>query len=161
MSLPEHQRFGPKNHIISVAGGGRAAAPSSPPPPPCGKVEWICGIQVFCFRKATYLSYGYCFHFQVSGNNSVLNGLYEKEITLFLSEVNRLSIKVTEYARFQNNYFSNYNTVSFGVRILKRFCLSCNLHAFVSQFLQATLMHSSRTSTPPPPPLAKLSTTIT
>ena len=124
MSLAEHQRFGPKNHIISVAGGGRAAAPSPPPPPrsyACGKVEWICGIQVFCFRKATYLPYGYCFHFQFSGNNSVLNGLYEREITLFLSEVNRLSIKVTEYARFQNNYFSNYNTASFGLRILSVF----------------------------------------
>ena len=53
---------------------------------------------------------------------SCLNALYEREITLFLSKVPefiRLSIKVTEYARFQNNYFWNYNiTVSFSVRIL-------------------------------------------
>ena len=52
---------------------------------------------------------------------AVLDGLYEREITLFLSEANRLSIKVTEYVRFQNNYFSNYNTASFGVRILSVF----------------------------------------
>ena len=61
------------------------------------------------------------FVFVVALKRAVLNGLYEREITLFLSEVNGLSIKVTEYARFQNNYFSNYNTASFGVRILSVF----------------------------------------
>ena len=53
---------------------------------------------------------------------SCLNALYEREIILFPSKVPefiRLSIKVTEYARFQNNYFWNYNiTVSFSERIL-------------------------------------------
>ena len=140
-----------------------------------------------------------CFHFQFSVNNTMTKEyqsqrrqslslwwlwkeqferltqlVREREITPFLSKILkfiRLSIKVTEYARFQNNYFWNYNiTVSFSVRILSVVVFPAICMRLYRNFRQHWCIgavcdyfeHEGPHPPPPTPsPLEELSTTIT